>query len=343
MKLGIAGLAGAGKSTVFAALTRTEPDPGQRAEDRIGTVPVPDERIDALSAMYRPRKTIYAQVEYLLPGIAGAKADGREPAVWKPLRECDALIHVVRNFRPYGAEGVQPGEDFAAFDQELILADLMVVEKRLEKLGMERKRGRKFDAEEASLLEACREVLEAERPLRRSPELARSPALKGFSLLSAKPMLALFNNEDDDDGPPPAASVTDDEESMVLRGKLEQELSLMPEQEAREFMSEFDIADSATDRVIRKSYSVLGMISFFTVGEDEVRAWTIPEGTEAVNAAGAIHTDMKKGFIRAEIVAYADLVDAGSYAEARKRGTVRLEGKSYPVQDGDIATFRFNV
>jgi GTP-binding protein YchF len=343
MKLGIAGLPGAGKSTVFAALTRTEMDPGLRAEDRIGTVSVPDERVDALRAIYRPRKTIQAQVEYWLPGIAGVKPEGREPAVWAPLRECDALIHVVRNFRPYGIENVSPAEDFTGFDEELILADLVVVEKRLEKLEAERQRGRKFDAEEFSLLASCREALEGEQPLRHVPELAQAPPLKGFSFLSAKPMLVLFNNEDEDDALPPIDPVTTAEMCMVLRGKLEQELSLMPEQEAREFMTEFEISASATDRVIRKSYAVLGMISFFTVGEDEVRAWTVPEGTEAVEAAGVIHTDMKKGFIRAEVVSYSDLMEAGSYAEARKRGTVRLEGKTYVVQDGDIATFRFNV
>jgi GTP-binding protein YchF len=343
MKLGIAGLAGAGKSTVFAALTRTELDPGLRAEDRIGTVSVPDERIDALSAMYRPRKTIYAQVEYLLPGIGGAKSEGREPEAWTPLRDCDALIHVIRNFRQFGVEEASPAEDFTAFDQELILADLVVVEKRLERLEAERQRGRKFDAEEYALLSSCREILEREEPLRQSPEIAQARPLKGFSFLSAKPLLALFNNEDDDDALPSIDAVTGTEVCMVLRGKLEQELSLMPEQEALEFMEEFDISATATDRVIRKSYAVLGRVSFFTVGDDEVRAWTIPEGTEAVEAAGVIHTDMKKGFIRAEIVSYADLMEAGTYAEARKRGTVRLEGKTYLVQDGDIATFRFNV
>jgi GTP-binding protein YchF len=343
MKLGIAGLAGAGKSTVFGALTRSELDPGLRSDDRIGTVQVPDERVERLSAMYRPRKTIYARVEYLLPGLSGAKPEKKEQTAWSALRECDGLVNVVRNFTAYGMDPPSPSADFAAFDQELILSDLVAVEKRLERIAQDRQRKGRHSPEEVSLLEACREMLNGETPLRRDPELVAAPLLRGFAFLSAKPMLALFNNRDEDDRMPSVEEICRDETCMVLRGKLEQEMAVMPQEEAREFMAEFEIPAPATDRVIRKSYDALGLISFFTVGEDEVRAWTVSREAPAVEAAGVIHSDMQKGFIRAEVVAYRDLMDAGSYAEARKRGTVRLEGKSYPMQDGDIVNFRFNV
>ena len=167
--------------------------------------------------------------------------------------------------------------------------------------------------------------------------------MRGFALLSAKPMLVLFNNDDETPQLPEVGQLTEAEECLVIRGKLEDELAQMPPEDAAAFLSEFDISESATDRVIQKSYEILGLISFFTVGEDEVRAWTIRKATQAVDAAEAVHSDMKKGFIRAEVLAYDDLMAAGSYAEARKKGTVRLEGKTYEVKDGDIINFRFNV
>ncbi|RLB96847.1 MAG: redox-regulated ATPase YchF, partial [Deltaproteobacteria bacterium] len=211
------------------------------------------------------------------------------------------------------------------------------------RLEHENRRGKKYNPEEFSLLKECLENLENEIPLRDVPELASAQLLRGYAFLSAKPVLVLFNNEDDDEKPPgtPAADIFG--EHMVIRGKLEQELAQMTDAEAAEFLAEFSITASAMDRVRRRSYDLLGLISFFTVGEDEVRAWTIRKDTDAVDAADVIHSDIKKGFIRAEVVAYADLMDAGSHAEARKRGTVRLEGKIYQVQNGDIINFRFNV
>ena len=343
MRLGIIGLPGSGKSTVFDALTQSSADGGHRGEDRIGTMRVPDARVDALSQMYQPRKTIFAQVEYFLPGKTGHDKK-KDPNIWTPVRDCDALIHVVRNFRVYGMEAPAPYRDVAALDEEMVLADLVVVEKRLERLEMDRKRGKLTDPEELSLLGQCRERLEAEIPLRSHPELAQAPQLRGFAFVSAKPVLVLFNNEDDDDGlPEGAGDGAGRVDGMVIRGKLEQELSQMTAAEAREFLDEFEITASAMDRVITRSYALLGLISFFTVGEDEVRAWTIRKETPAVDSAEVIHSDIKKGFIRAEVLAYDDLMAAGTYAEARKRGTVRLEGKTYLVQDGDIINFRFNV
>jgi GTP-binding protein YchF len=344
MKLGIIGLPGCGKSTVFDALTGLVSGPGQKKESRIGTVQVPDSRIDVLSRLYRPRKTIYAQVEYFLPGFMDRGTEQRrDQTVWAQVRDSQALIHVIRNFGIFGGPPPDPAADFSALSQELVLSDLVVVEKRLERLEADSKRGNRYNPEEHALLETCQKHLENEIPLRRLPEISGSPLLRGYAFLSAKPMLILFNNEDEDEAPPPLGEPADRENSLVIRGKLEQELAQMSPEEAGEFLTEFSIKASATDRVIHRSYQLLGLISFFTVGEDEVRAWTIPEGTQALDAAETIHSDMKKGFIRAEVIAYGDLMDAGSYAEARKKGTVRLEGKNYPVQDGDILNIRFNV
>lgn len=340
MKLGIIGLPQSGKTTVFEALTKTTPASGHKGEERISTIRVPDDRIDKLSQIYQPKKTTYAQVEYFLPG---AVADKKEQSFWTATRDCDALIHVVRNHTAMGFEEKSPYEDFVKMDQELILADLVVVEKRLERLELDHKRGKKMDSQEHALLVECRKNLEDETPLRRVAELASARELRGFAFLSAKPMLVLFNNDDEDDQLPQVATITSAEDCLVIRGKLEQELAQMSADDAAEFLTEFNISESAMNKVIRKSYHLLGLVSFFTVGSDEVRTWSIRGGTEAVDAAEAVHSDMKKGFIRAEVLAYDDLMAAGTYAAARKNGTVRLEGKNYIVQDGDIINIRFNV
>ncbi len=344
MKSGIIGLPGSGKSTIFEALTRNIIEAGHKEESRIGTIRVPDNRVDVLSDMYKPKKTIYAQVEYFLPGMAGrSKEEKKDQNIWTQVRDCDALIHVVRNFGGYGLEAPTPYNDFLELDQELILADLVVVEKRLERLELDKRRGKKIDPEEMALLNKCLKDLENEIPLRKFPDIASAHVLKGFAFLSAKPMLVLFNNEDEDDKLPDIEDLTSREDCMVIKGKLEQELAHMSDKEAKEFLAEFNITASAMDRVIKHSYELLGLISFFTVGEDEVKAWTIKKETKAVDAAEVIHSDIKKGFIRAEVLSYEDLMDAGSYQQARKKGTVRLEGKTYVVQDGDIINFRFNV
>lgn len=344
MKLGIVGLAGAGKKTVFEALTENPVAAAHMTESQIGTVTVPDFRVDALSRMYKPKKTIYAQVEYFLPAAAlQQKEKGKEQSIWVQVRDCDALLHVIRNFTPPGMAAPDPSGDFSEIDQELMVSDLLVAEKRLERLAADAKRGKKAEPEEEELLVRCKATLEEDRPLRSDPELAAHPALRGFAFLSSKPMLVLFNNEDEDDAAPEVAGLTDTESFAMIKGRLEQELAQMEADEAAAFLEEFNITASAMDRIIERSYRLLGLISFFTVGEDEVRAWTIKESTPAVEAAGAIHTDMQKGFIRAEVLAYDDLMDAGTFKDARAKGTVRLEGKTYAVQDGDIITFRFNV
>ena len=340
MKLGIVGLPSSGKKTVFETLTQIASSGESKSEHKVGTVKVPDQRVGILSDMYHPKKTIYAQVEYFLPGRQGAKKD---QSVWTPVRDSDALIHVVRNFASYGLEEPTPAADVRYLNQEMVLADLVVIEKRMETLNLEKQRGKKFNVEEFELLEQCLTVLESETPLREEPELAMAPLLKGFTFISAKPLLVLYNNGDDDVNLPEMDDPSGTENAVVIRGSLENELSQMTDEEAADFLQEFEIEDSAKDRVISKSYDLLGLISFFTVGEDEVRAWTIRRDTIAVDAADVIHSDIKKGFIRAEVLYYDDLMDAGDYQNARKKGTVRLEGKTYVVKNGDIINFRFNV
>jgi GTP-binding protein YchF len=340
MKLGIIGLPSSGKSTVFDALSQTISTAEKKGENRINTMQVPDERLAALSTMFEPQKTINARVEYLLPGMAGSSKD---PKIWTQIRDCNALIQVVRNFSGYGFDEPTPYDDFHSLDQELILADIVVIEKRKERIEQDRRSGKNAYQQELALLDRCLKHLESEMPLRKFPDLASDPILKGFAFVSAKPLMVLFNNDDEDDRQPVIENLTDKEDCMVIRGKLEQELAQMSAEEVEEFLEEFNISASATDRVIQRSFEVLGLVSFFTFVNKEVKAWTVKKDTIAVDAAGVIHSDMQRGFIRAEVVAYDDLMEAGSYAEARKRGTVRLEGKNYAVRDGDVITFRFNV
>jgi len=344
MKLGIIGLPGSGKSTVFEALTSNALGKGRKGESRVGMVRVPDVRVDELSAMYGPLKTTFAQVEYFLPGMARAGLEkSKAHSIWTQARDCDALIHVVRNFTGFGLARPTPFDDIRDMNQELILADLVVAEKRIERIRIEQQRHRETNTDELALLEECRSHLENETPLRRFPDIAASHLLKGFAFLSGKPMLVLYNNDDEDNDLPVRNETHPPETCMVIRGKLEQELAEMPRDEATEFLKEFGISASAMDRVIEESYHLLGRISFFTVGDDEVKAWTVGVDTPALDAAEVIHSDIKQGFIRAEVVSYSDLMASGSYAAARREGTVRLEGKAYEVRDGDIIRFRFNI
>jgi GTP-binding protein YchF len=342
MKLGIVGLAQSGKTTVFEALTHNIEENTGKKENRTGMVHVPDERVNILSDMYNPKKTIFAQVEYFLPVVPQFEdsAKRKDDSIWAQIRTCDALIHVVRNFELFG-EAATPIKDVNELEEELRLMDLLVVEKRLEKIAQDKQRGKKISQEEIDCLEQCKDLLENDQPLRVNRELADHNALKSFAFLSGKPILVIFNNDDDNPDSPDGADKVD--HSILLRGRLERELAQMEPEEAEEFLKEFSVTELAKDVVIAKSYELLGLMSFFTVGEDEVRAWTIPVDTDAVDAAEVIHSDIKRGFIRAEVLAYNDLMDAGSFAEARKKGTVRLEGKTYKVVNGDIVHFRFNV
>jgi GTP-binding protein YchF len=348
MKLGIIGLPGAGKSTIFAALTGARGEDstqkGPRTDQRIGTVRVVDERVDFLAGLFKPKKTTFAQVEYLLPSqVPGAVPSKSENLIWAEIRVCDALIHVVRNFLASGGVAPEAEPDFWRVEEEMILNDLAVTEKRIERIEMDSRRGNKPNEEEIALLRRCKELLEQGRPLRLDKELADAPLLRGFTFLSGKPQLVILNNDEDDESMPDWKTTPERVERTVVRGRLEMEIASMPPEEAIEFQEEYHIQESALDRVIRNSYELLNLISFFTVLHDEVRAWTIPGGTPALEAAGTVHSDMKKGFIRAEVVSLEHLRVSGSVAEARKSGHVHLEGKEYIVQDGDIIQFRFNV
>ena len=344
MKLGIIGLPGAGKTTVFAALTRQVPDVEQKGKDLVGTIRVPDPRVDTLTDMYKPKKTGYVQVEYCLPGKQDpSKYQKGEPSIWSPIRDCHAFIHVIKNFSGYGLGEPTPYEDFIELHQDLMLTDLMGVEKRIERIEVDHKRGNKMDPAEYDLLKECLNTLEKETPLRKHRDLAEAPLLRGYAFVSAKPILILFNNNDEVEHLPDIRGLITEESCIAIRGKLEEELAQMEPEEATAFLSEFNIESSAMDRVIQQSFELLDLISFFTIVHNEVRAWPIKKGTVALDAAGAVHSDMKRGFIRAEVVSYTDLMNAGSYQTAKKQGTVRLEGKTYQVQDGDIVNFRFNI
>ncbi len=347
MKLGITGLGRTGKTTVFNALTRRSGEsvpPGGLVVPALGVVPVPDPRLEWLSALYHPKKTTHAQITYMdLQGIPGMADNKREymSLLLTHMRPMDALIMVVRNFADPALGVPDPARDFRELEDEFLIADLASVEKRLERLEAELKRGKKPAGAEKELLEKCGEILNDEQPLRTRPELANAPELRGYTFLSAKPLLAIVNNSDEDDIMPPLSLRS--AEATIVRGKLEMELAQLSSEEAESFMQDFGIAESALNRVIKSSFALLEQITFLTVGEDEVRGWTIAKDTHAIEAAGAVHTDMQRGFIRAEVVTYEDLKKAGDYAAARKHGTVRLEGKNYPVQDGDVIHFRFNI
>ena len=347
MKLGIVGLGKSGKTTVFNALTGREGEtapPGGHVVPALGVVSVPDPRVDWLSGLYKPKKITHAQITYMdLQGVAGAADNKRDymPLLLTHMRPMDAFIMVVRNFTEPTLGAPDPLRDFRELEDEFLIADLASVEKRLEKIEAELKRGKKPIGAEKELLDKCAEVLNSEQPLRTRPDLASAPELRGYTFLSAKPLLVIVNNADEDDKLPDVSF--GGAETVVVRGKLEMELAQLSEEEAAGFMSDFGITESALDRVIRSSFALLDQISFMTVGDDEVKAWTVSRDVPAVGAAGAIHTDIQKGFIRAEVVAYDDLKKAGDYAAARKAGAVRLEGKTYPVKDGDIIHFRFNV
>ena len=348
MKLGIIGLPQSGKSTIFAALTGARGEDKalktSRKDQRIGVVRVADERVDFLSKILKPKKTTYASVEYLLPSeIATGAAAKSENVIWSQVRACDSLIHVVRNFQSGGGMPPSPEEDFWRLEEEMILYDLMVAEKRIERVELDDKRGKKPDKEEYSLLKSCQDVLENSQPLRIRPELASAPALRGFTFLSTKPQLIIINNDDEDEVIPEWKTKPERLEMLLVRGRLEMEIAAMSPEEAEEFLVAYHIEKSALDRVIMRSYSLMNLISFFTVVHDEVRAWTITSGASALKAAGTVHSDMEKGFIRAEVLSFEHLKAHGSFQEAKKAGDVHLEGKEYIVQDGDVINFRFNL
>jgi ribosome-binding ATPase len=356
MRLGIIGLPQSGKTTLYNALTRgTQPTDisAGRIEIHTGVVEVPDQRVDRLSAMFKPKKTIYAKVTYAdIAGLDGsAGKNGISGTLLNQLTQMDGFIHVVRSFEnenvPPTGGSIDPGRDITILDSEFVLNDLIAVERKLERLIEEKKKGGGRDKalieRELELFNRFHGTLSQETPLRDIPiSLEEEKTLSGFGFLSRKPVLVVLNMSEGQK--PPQMEYRHQLSQVVdLQGKLEMDIAQLPPDEATLFLAEYGISEPSLNRMIRLSYDLLGLESFFTVGPDEVRAWTVHRGALAPEAAGEIHTDLQKGFIRAEVVAYTDLMAVGGMAEARSKGKLRLEGKEYVVLDGDILNIRFNI
>jgi len=356
MKTGIIGLPQVGKTSLFKILTKAKlEERGHSRQEHIGVARVPDERLDKLSDLYQPKKTTYATVEFVDVAAIGQEAL-KETAFLTSLRNVDALIHVLRAFEEDSIPHVgslDPLRDIKSVEFDLMISDLTQVEKRLERLEKDLKKGRTGELErEQALLLRSKEALEKEQPLRELEMTAEERKLiRGFMFLSQKPILYVLNIGE-------STTLGDDLESAVARfklddvahrpnagataicGKVEAELAEMDDEEAAEFLGSYGLRESGLVRLIRKSYELQGLISFFTAGEDECRAWTIPVGSKAPQAAGAIHSDLEHHFIRAETIRWDTLLEAGSEAAARAKGTLRLEGKEYIAQDGDVMHIR---
>jgi len=357
MQIGIIGLPLSGKTTLFNALTKARRPTGiggaAKLEIFTAAVNVPDPRVDALSAMFKPRKTVYAQVRYT--DISGSEREisqtqGFSGQLMNTLATMDALALVVRAFTdeavPHPLGEVDPARDLQHLESEFILGDLITVERRLEKITESIKKGaREKDVlqRELPLFEQMKAVLEQERPIR---DLGftdeQTWAVRGYGLITLKPALIILN-EGEVPWPGLVTSPFSQTGVVAMKGKIEAELAEMPTDEAAAFLADFGIDEPGLIKAIRLSYELLGQQSFFTVGEDEVRAWTVRKGATALECAGAVHTDIMKGFIRAETVSYDDLVRLGSMAAARDKGRLRLEGKEYLPQDGDILHFRHSA
>lgn len=360
MQVTIVGLPGSGKTTVFNALTgghaETGGFSGGRAAPNVGVVKVPDDRLDRLSELFHPRKTTHADVTYVDVALpAGATREGTvAPDVLAQIRNADALLHVARAFE--GADRpADPGRDIEELDLEFAVADLGVVQKRLEKLRTAGRHGtpseREANALEEELLARIEPQLAEGQPLRAlALDDDDEKRLRGYRFLTQKPVLLLASiGEDrlaDADriaGELRRGYAQPASDAVAIAGQLESEIAQLGDADARAFLDELGIAEASRGRVIRLTYGLLGLFSFFTAGEDECRAWTLRTGATAVDAAGAIHSDLARGFIRAEVVTYDDLMACGSMAEARRRGLLRSEGKAYAVQDGDVIQVLFNV
>ena len=355
----VIGFPSTGKTTLFQLMTRVRDAPRTKGDVNIGVSRVPDERLDRLTAMFNPRKRVPATVEFT--DIIGAARSGAHALVdVAAYRNADALVHVVRAFRDdavaHPSGSVDPARDAQAMEDELILADLGVAERRVERLDKDLKKARSAELEqERALVERCTAALERGEPLRSmtlSPDDRRR--LRGFQFLSAKPLLLVINVDESDVASVGAGIETVAAQTgltgflaraatraVALCAKIELEIADLEPADAAAFLADLGLAESGLDRVIRSTYDLLGYMSFFTVGEDECRAWSIAHGTMAQPAAGEIHSDIQRGFIRAEVVAYDALVTRGSMAACRDHGEVRLEGKEYIVKDGDVINFRF--
>jgi GTP-binding protein YchF len=324
-------------------------------EPGLGVVKVRDPRLDFLAEHYHPKKVTPVHVEYLdITGLTGEGKPGRSigDKVLGHMRSLDALVHGVRLFDSPSLGRPEPLKDFRALEEEMVIADLAVVEKRLERITKDMQRGRKELAAEFQLVEQARSVLEEGKPLRVFPPARESEILRGFAFLSAKPELILINAGDEKSEEEIRGALSEIETAVAgqplvaldsIFADTEAEIARLSPEEAEEFLREMSLEEEAKDRIIKKSFELLNFIVFFTAGDPEVRAWQLEKGRTALKAAGTVHSDMEKGFIRAEVVAFQDFKGAGSLAAAHKAGKVRLEGKEYQVNDGDIILFRFNL
>jgi len=350
MKVGIVGFAGSGKTTVFNTLTGLKAEVGGyggKDKANIGIIKVPDARIEELAKIYKPKKKVFAEMNFV--DVAGPQGEaaksGLDTKLVAEMREADALVHVVRGFENPLIE--QPADllrDIKNFDIELILADLIPLENRLAKMKKE-----KANPREKEIVEQCKAALDEEKPLRSLDFSAEEwQMLAGFRFLSQKPVMLLINLSEDQIGqaiPLEVEQYAKDNgyKLITMCGRAEMDIAELPIEEQGDFLKDLGISEPARDLFIRSAYELLDLISFLTSGEDECRAWTIRRGTNAQRAAGKIHSDIERGFIRAEVVAYLDFIALGSEAKCRETGKLRLEGKEYLVQDGDIINFRFNV
>ena len=360
MKICLVGLPLSGKSALFSALTGQAAAPAStKGPEQIAVVKVPDDRIEVLNEIFKPRKKTPAAIEFTeIAGLAAGepRKTGLSEQFLARLRAADALLCVVRAFAdpslPHPLESVDPLRDMRALETEFLLADLAIVEGRMEKLAKQiAAKKSERDVRELAVLGRCRERLEAETPLRWAEFTPDDETLlRGYRFLTQKPLIVAVNLGEGDVGREaeflaPFAPWAEGPHSAVigLSARLEMEIRQLPESEARAFLADFGIGRPALDRLIATSFRLMGLASFFTVGSDEVKAWTIREGTRAAQAAGVIHSDIERGFIRAEVVPFEDFAVCRSLPECRTAGSLRLEGKDYPVRDGDIINFRFAV
>jgi GTP-binding protein YchF len=347
--VGILGLPQSGKSTLFEILMQGAGSSASdgAAREHVGIVRVPDDRVDRLSVFYEPKKTTHARITFVdSPAMrtGSARALAKGPDLFAGVRQCDALLAVVRDFENPAVpaeNGVDPERDLRNLEAELILNDLAIVEKRAEKLGKEIRVGKKEHAREHALLERVKVMLEAEKPLRAEtfdPEDHK--ILRGFTLLTLKPLLAVYNQDEARTRTPEAtgAGVL----AIALKAHIEREIVGLPPEEREAFRKEMGVEQDGLSMVIRACYDLLGLISFFTVGPDEVRAWTIHLHDKAVDAAGEIHSDLARGFIRAEVIAWDTLLELGGQSQARDKGLLRAEGRDYEVKDGECLEVRFS-
>jgi ribosome-binding ATPase len=358
LRAALIGLPSAGKTTLFQLMTSVKDVAAGhgKTEVQVGIATVPDSRLDRLTALFNPKKHVPATIE--LTDIIGATGGAQSLVDVTAYRNADALVHVVRAFRdpsvPAPHDTIDPSRDIQIVEDEVILADLGIAEKRLDRLAKDLKKGRNAELErERDVLAICQTTLEEGRPLR-TLDLSSDDRkrLRGFQFLSAKPLLIVLNlDEADLSGPGGAAGAIDRmgisrfaghaaTRLVAVCAKIELEIAQLDPADAKSFLADLGLTESGLDRVIRATYDLLGYISFFTVGEDENRAWSIPRGTNAQLAAGEIHSDIQRGFIRAEVVSYEPLLERGSLAACREHAEMRLEGKDYVVQDGDVINFR---